>query len=337
MNAVIIGAGRMGRRHIQVARQAGLEVVGISDVSADALSAAMKEHAVPAGACFADSLAMLRQVRPNVVIVATTAPTHAELTCAAVDAGATFVLCEKPMAVSLEECDRMMEACVRTGARLAINHQMRFMEQYTAVREVASSEDLGGLASMTVVAGNFGIAMNGTHYFEAFRYLTGEIPVEVAAWFGDTNLPNPRGAQFADAAGTVRAATGGGARFYLDASPDQGHGLTVVYGCRHGQIVTDELAGTMEVVAREAEHRPLPTTRYGMPATRRSRRIAPADVIAPSVAVLRALLDDSGYPSGADGRAAVAALVGAYVSHEDGHRTVKLDDHLPRGRRFPWA
>ena len=44
------------------------------------------------------------------------------------------------------------------------------------------------------------------------------------------------------------------------------------------------------------------------------------------------------YPSGEDGRLALSVLVGAYISHEEGHRPVRIhDEALPRTRVFPWA
>ena len=72
---------------------------------------------------------------PELVVVASTADTHCKYTCAAAEAGAQVVLCEKPMGVSLTECDLMIETCRAHGTKLAINHQMRYMEQYTAAKE----------------------------------------------------------------------------------------------------------------------------------------------------------------------------------------------------------
>jgi len=151
-------------------------------------------------------------------------------------------------------------------------------------------------------------------------------------------VPNPRGPQFEDRAGSVRLETASGKRFFMDVSDDQGHGVKVTYSARYGQITVDELAGVMVADVRQDEHRPLATTRYGMPSRREERHIEPADAVAPSRAVLEALLRGSDYPSGEDGRLAVAALVAAYVSDEEGHRTMRLDtDELPRDRRFAWA
>ena len=170
------------------------------------------------------------------MVVATTAPSHADFVCLAAKNGAKAILCEKPMAVSLADCDRMIEACAASGTRLAINHQMRFMEQYTKAKEIVEGASFGGLASATVVAGNFGIAMNGSHYFEMFRYLTDEMPVQVAAWFSADTVANPRGVQFEDRAGNVRITTAKGRRFYLDASTDQGHGMHVTYAGPYGRL-----------------------------------------------------------------------------------------------------
>jgi predicted dehydrogenase len=242
------------------------------------------------------------------------------------------------MAISLAECDRMLEACRKYGVRLAINHQMRFMEQYTEPKRIINSEAFGGLASVTVVAGNFGMAMNGTHYFEMLRYMADEGPQEVAAWFSSEKVPNPRGPQFEDRAGSVRLVTPTGKRFYMEIGSDQGHGIKVIYAAKYGQIVVDELSGSMTMVAREDEYRQLPTTRYGMPAVYSTQAIKPADAVAPSRSVLDALLNAKNPPNGEDGRLALQVLVAAYLSDEQGHRSVKLEEtNSCRDRVFPWA
>jgi predicted dehydrogenase len=338
MRVAVIGVGRMGRRHIQAAQSLGLNVVGVCDVNEQALALTEEEQGIGRERHFSDVAAMFERTSPDCVIIATTAPTHCEYTCQAADTGVGHILCEKPMAVSLEQCDRMIEVCRRHGTALAINHQMRFMEQYTAPKAIIDSAAFGGLSTVTVVAGNFGLAMNGLHYFEMFRFMTGEKPRTVTAWFSAERLPNPRGPQFEDRAGSVRLVTAGGRRFYLESGADQGHGLQAIYSGPFGQLWVDELHGSMIVTVREEQYRGLPTTRYGMPAVRSSQTIAPADVIAPSAAVLRALLAKQDYPSGEDGRLAVAVLAAAYLSNESGNVAVDLErDDLAATREFPWA
>ncbi len=337
MKAVIIGAGRMGIRHIQVARTAGLDLVGVCDARPDALQQA-SVAGIDASRQFADAGVMINKVMPEVVIVATTAPSHEPLVNVAAERSAKYILCEKPMATSIAACDRMIETCKRHGCHLAVNHQMRFMEQYTQPRQMLESDEFGGLASITVIAGNFGISMNGSHYLEMLRFMAGSPPIEVSAWFSDAAVANPRGPQFEDRAGSVRAVTQNGVRFYMDAGDDQGHGVRVVYAAKHGQIAIDELIGEVTVSVRKAEHRSMPTTRYGMPWDDRRLTIAPADAVAPSVAVLRALLERKNFPTGEDGRLAVMGLVAAHLSDENGHVPIRLNDRaVDRDRVFPWA
>lgn len=338
MKTVVIGTGRMGRRHIQVVKEMGLELVGICDPMPEALTLAEKEQGIPKEIHFSDSAEMIKKLRPECVVIATTAPTHCEYTCLAAENGAKFILCEKPMAISMQQCDQMLDACKKFGAKLAINHQMRFMEQYIEPKKLINSPEYGGLASVTVVAGNFGIAMNGTHYIEMFRYMTDENPAEVSAWFSADKVPNPRGPQFEDRAGSVRITTASGKRFYMEVGSDQGNGLKVIYAGRNGQIMVEELSGRMTLIAREEQYRDLPTTRYGMPSQTSEQTITPADVIAPTRAVLEALIQGANPPSGEDGRHAVAALVAAYISDEEGHRPVKISETKNyQTRSFPWA
>jgi predicted dehydrogenase len=128
MKLCVIGVGRMGRRHVTAARSAGFEIAGVFDLSAEALASTRAECNVDAALTFGDAAAMLKAVRPDAIVVSTTAPSHGEFVCAAAEGGVRYILCEKPMATSVAECDRMIAACRAAGAKLAVNHQRRFME-----------------------------------------------------------------------------------------------------------------------------------------------------------------------------------------------------------------
>src|SRR5689334_10328527 len=113
MRAAIVGAGRMGRRHMQAVRDAGLALIGIADSNPAALEQAKSEGQLPDALLYQDSARMLAETHAECLIVATTAPSHHELVMRAVDAGVRHILCEKPMAVSLEQCDEMIALCHR--------------------------------------------------------------------------------------------------------------------------------------------------------------------------------------------------------------------------------
>lgn len=336
----LIGAGRMGLAHAEAIASLGLSLTAVCDRRPEALErAASRRGGGREPARFDDPQRLFEaHPRPGLVVVATTADAHREIVCRAAEAGADLVLCEKPMATSVADCDAMLDACARSGTRLAVNHQMRFMAQYTAIRGELAGERFGGLASMSVVAGCFGVAMNGSHYVEAFRYLSGSRPRAVTAWFSPEPLPNPRGPQFLDQAGELRVVAEHGQRLHLEASADQGHGMTVTYATRFGHIFVDELAGEYVATARKPESREQPVTRYGMPWERWRETFPQADNVAPTAAVLHALIAGEDYPSGEDGRAVCAVLAGAYRSVAEDNREVSVDDLGEFAtRRFPWA
>ena len=83
---------------------------------------------------FADWREMLRSAAPlDIVSVATYTPVHAEITQAAVEAGARAIYCEKPVAATVAEAEGMLSACNKAGALLVINHNLRFHPGYRGV------------------------------------------------------------------------------------------------------------------------------------------------------------------------------------------------------------
>ena len=74
-----------------------------------------------------------------------------------------------------------------------------------------------------------------------------------------------------------------------------------------------------------------------MPAHEFQRKIAQADVTKPTEDLWRAMLSGGVYPTGENGRHAVAALVAANLSGENGGRTIALGSSLSIERKFMWA
>lgn len=80
----------------------------------------------------------------NVDVVAVTLPTHlhCEVTCLALAAG-KHVICEKPMALTLEDCDRMLAAADAAGRTLMIAQCIRFWPQYERIRQEIARGAIG--------------------------------------------------------------------------------------------------------------------------------------------------------------------------------------------------
>ncbi len=71
---------------------------------------------------------------------------HADVAVAALEAG-KHVLCEKPMALTVAECDRMIAAAAQSGRMLMVAHCVRFWPEYLALKAEIASGNLGELLS----------------------------------------------------------------------------------------------------------------------------------------------------------------------------------------------
>lgn len=80
---------------------------------------------------------------------------HAEITTAALYAG-KHVLCEKPMAVTLAECESMVEAAERNGCRLMVGHNLRFDPVYRHAKRLLDEGVIGDVITFRAVIGNAG-------------------------------------------------------------------------------------------------------------------------------------------------------------------------------------
>lgn len=143
----LIGCGVMGE---ELAKQCvtldGVRLVAVSDVSvdeADRVAGAFNAQA------FGDHNELLSRARPDAVIVATPQFTHREMTAAAAQARA-HVFCEKPMAVTLDDCDAMISACDGAGVSLMIGQVCRYHGVHRKVRDLVQSGEYGKPACMEV-------------------------------------------------------------------------------------------------------------------------------------------------------------------------------------------
>lgn len=79
------------------------------------------------------------------VIVGSETSRHASLCVAAAEAG-KHILCQKPMALTLEDCDRMIAAAKKAGVSFAMGFQMRHDPANIRIREIVQSGELGAIA-----------------------------------------------------------------------------------------------------------------------------------------------------------------------------------------------
>ena len=117
-----------------------LELVAVADIRADNAERAAREFG--AEFHFTDYHELLARDDIDFVDICTPEFLHADQTEAAAAAG-KHVICEKPMAATPDECDRMIDACERTGVLLMIAHSRRFTGRYQQIRAAIDRGEIG--------------------------------------------------------------------------------------------------------------------------------------------------------------------------------------------------
>ena len=96
------------------------------------------------GRAFSDHAEMLKELEPDAVWVCSPCWLHADQTVDCLSAGA-HVMCEKPMALNVEDCDRMIAAANKHGVKLMIDQTTRFMPGLVEMQRIFQSGECGDL------------------------------------------------------------------------------------------------------------------------------------------------------------------------------------------------
>ncbi|MFA6111143.1 MAG: Gfo/Idh/MocA family oxidoreductase [Candidatus Latescibacterota bacterium] len=288
-------------------------------------------------ALYRDYREMLAREELDLVAVATPPGLHRDQVVAAAEAGCRGIFCEKPMALSLGECDEMIAACRQHGCRLLVNCSRRWSGRFEAVRRDAAAGRWGRLLHLAgfcqgckplpewEAAHEGPMLHDAVHLYDLMRFFAGEV-----RWvLGTAERRHRRDLRVEDAAlGILQFASGAQGIALVDELTEHSHfrlelhferGLVTLGGQEHAQRA---------VPAREVaedwwwrlEEDTLPE---------------PAWAGTPILNAVRDLVrcvetGDEPRCSGADGRAAVEVIMGLYESQRRGLRKVVLPLTDPR-------
>jgi len=172
----IIGCGPRAAKHAEALRQMPeVEIVGAADIAPERLTRFGAEWEIEN--LYASSAALLDAQRLDLVTIATLPPPHRALVTECAAAGVPVINCEKVVAYHLADLDAMLAASEAAGSLLTVNHQMRFMPQFLAVRDLVAS---GRLGEVTFLRGNSrgSLTEQGTHVMDQMLFMNGDVPVE---------------------------------------------------------------------------------------------------------------------------------------------------------------
>lgn len=340
LTAAQVGAGRIGWllerdplrgkpcTHTGALRALGVRLVAAADPDRSGLEDFGREFSIDR--LYPDHRALLERERVDLLAVAAPTPFHCEIVCEAAASGQVRgIYCEKPIARSLTEADRMIAACARAGVALTIGHERRFGAHFVAARELVRSGRIGPVRTLIGQAlcgapgaiplneaGGGPLLHDGTHLTDLFGYFAGPaewVIAQVRRGHGPRNIEHTAAAMIGMECGATGFLEGGGRRNYFSFEL--------------------EIQGEEGILS--IGNRP-PELRLALPSPRLSgfRELQPAEFPAftPNqgfVAAFQGLIDEieRGIPSlsgGKDGRDALELILAVYESARRGGRRVRL-------------
>ena len=159
---------------------------------------------------FDDYGQMLADIAPDLVCIATRQTMHADQIEAAVQAGVRGILCDKPLATSLDELDRIVAACSDTPLLLALDR--RWQPPYRTLFQLLGQGAIGTVQSLTL-HGLPNLINHGCHWYDTALALAGD-PEPVWVCGGVDPAADERGAL--DPPGWAQVGLANGARLTID-------------------------------------------------------------------------------------------------------------------------
>lgn len=233
----IAGAGYVAQAHAAAyAATPGVRVVAVADPVTDKAS----QLAARLGASSVPAVSDLIKVGVEAISVCTPTPSHCEIVMEALAAG-LHVLCEKPIALTLDDADRMVTTSRTSSTKLMVGHVSRFEPDHRRAQQLVAAGRLGVLhmssQSITGAAPTWSegawladVSRSGgpivdlaIHSFDYLAWLHQSVPVRVTAIAADTAVGPSTYALV-----TLRFASGAIGTVETSWAHPTGHGLQVI-------------------------------------------------------------------------------------------------------------
>lgn len=164
----IIGCGRISLNHIAAALENKLDIVALCDIDESKMVTTIQNFSLPVDTRkYVEYKEMIKNEKPELVAICTESGKHGQIALDCIDAGANLII-EKPIALSLEEADMIIEKAREKNIKVSACHQNRFNKSVQKIREA-------------IEADRFGRLMHGTAHI---RWNRGENYYKQAPWRG---------------------------------------------------------------------------------------------------------------------------------------------------------
>lgn len=143
MRYALIGCGRISPNHIVAAQKNELEIVALCDVSKDNIIDKKKKFDLSCEIkVYTDYIEMLQNEKPELVAIATESGKHAQIALDCMEYGCNLII-EKPIALSLEDADRIINKAKKLNLKVCACHQNRFNKSIQKIRDAVEKNRFG--------------------------------------------------------------------------------------------------------------------------------------------------------------------------------------------------
>ncbi len=148
MRYALIGCGRISTNHIKAAINNELEIVGVCDLIPEKMEEVLAQHGLEKNEKirrYTDYRELIEKEKPELVSIATESGSHAKIALYCIEQRIPVII-EKPMALSMQDADRIVERSRELGVKVCASHQNRFNVAVQKLRKALEAGRFGRLS-----------------------------------------------------------------------------------------------------------------------------------------------------------------------------------------------
>ncbi len=148
MKYALIGCGRISTNHIKAAVNNKLEIVGVCDIIPRKMDEVLAKHGLDSDSTihhYTDYKEMIKVEEPELISIATESGNHAEIALYCIGARINVII-EKPMAMSIEDADKIIALAEEKHVKVSACHQNRFNVAVQELRKAIESGRFGKIS-----------------------------------------------------------------------------------------------------------------------------------------------------------------------------------------------
>lgn len=152
MNYALIGCGRISTNHIKAAVNNKLNIVAVCDVVEDNMESLLAKHGLEKETSikrYTDYKQLIKENDIELISIATESGLHAEIAIYCIEHGINVII-EKPMAMSIEDANKIIEMAEKKNVKVSACHQNRFNIAVQEMRKALEAGRFGKLSHGTI-------------------------------------------------------------------------------------------------------------------------------------------------------------------------------------------